>query len=283
MRPGAVPSVFPSASALAPELVELGPLRNGLGSVRNLQLILSSIKVGQKGLFSAVAAVHEDCAEMIGSLGALNEALVRRGTNAEAAQPIVEALRSTLTRLEAALERAVESGRLSAARRLALEQGLPGLVEELSGTLPLVGLLDRAARPRPIDATPVEWIHTSSSDAPGAEAIPAIFVAPADVPEGGLSVDLAAAKTLLVLGVALVARRSTARPLQLRYVVRRGVAAQTEIGFHTQSTMGAAVQIAALPLVEATLPCAQMAARRLGGGFEFSLEPLRVCISWPLS
>jgi hypothetical protein len=263
--------------------VELGPLRNGLGSVRNLQLILSSIKVGQKGLFSAVAAVHEDCDEMIGSLGALNEALVRRGTTAEAAQPLVAALRSTLTRLQAALQRAVESGRLSAARRLALEQGLPGLVEELSGTLPLVGLLDRAARPRPIEATPVEWIHTSSSDAPGLEAIPAIFVAPADLPEGGLSVDLAAAKTLLVLGVALIARRCTARPLQLRYVARRGVAAQTWIGFHTESTMGAAVRIAALPLVEATLPCAEVAARRLGGGFEFSTEPLRVCISWPLS
>ncbi|HEU4581280.1 MAG TPA: hypothetical protein VFS67_23640 [Polyangiaceae bacterium] len=283
MRPGAVPSVFPSASALAPELVELGPLRNGLGSVRNLQLILSSIKVGQKGLFSAVAAVHEDCDEMIGSLGALNEALVRRGTTPEAAQPIVEALRSTLTRLQSALRRAVESGRLSAARRLALEQALPGLVDELSGTLPLVGLLDRAARPRPIDATPVEWIHSSSSEAAGAEAIPAIFVAPADVPEGGLSVDLAAAKTLLVLGVALVARRSAARPLQVRYVARRGVAAQTWIGFHTQSTMGTAVQIAALPLVEATLPCAEVAARRLGGSFEFSPEPLRVCISWPLS
>ena len=286
MRPGAVPSVFPSASALAPELVELGPLRNGLGSVRNLQLILSSIKVGQKGLFSAVAAVHEDCDEMIGSLGALNDALLRRGTHVEAAQPLIEALRSTTTRLQAALQRAVESGRLSAARRLALEQALPGLVEELSGTLPLVGLLDRAARPRPIEATPVEWIHTSSSsssEAPGAEAIPAIFVAPADVPEGGLSVDLAAAKTLLVLGVALIARRCAARPLQLSYVLRRGAAAQTWIGYHTQSTMGAAVRIAALPLVEATLHCAEMAARRLGGGFEFSLEPLRVCISWPLS
>ena len=285
VRPGAVPSVFPSASALAPELVELGPLRNGLGSVRNLQLILSSIKVGQKGLFSAVAAVHEDCDEMIASLGALSDALLRRGTQAEAAQPLVEALRSTLTRLQAALQRAVESGRLSAARRLALEQALPGLVEELSGTLPLVGLLDRAARPRPIEATPVEWIHTSSStsEAPGAEAVPAIFVAPADLPEGGLSVDLAAAKTLLVLGVALIARRCAARPLQLSYVLRRGAAAQTWIGYNTQSTMGAAVRIAALPLVEATLHCAEMAARRLGGGFELSLEPLRVCISWPLS
>ncbi|MEO8181380.1 MAG: hypothetical protein ABI895_21290 [Deltaproteobacteria bacterium] len=280
MRPGAVPSVFPSASALAPELVELGPLRNGLGSVRNLQLILGSIKVGQKGLFSAVAAVHGDCAQMIASLGNLAEALIRRGMSAEAAQPVIAALHGSLTRLEAALEQAVQSGRLSAARRLALEQSLPGLVEELSGTLPLVALLDRSGRPRPAEPSPVGWVHASSSEAPLGEAVPAIFVSPSEPLDtgSGLSVDLDAAKTLIVLGVALVAQRSAARPLQLRYVAR-----QTLIGFGSESTAGIAVRIASLPLVKTTLTCAEMAARRLGGSFEFAPEALSVCISWPLS
>jgi hypothetical protein len=275
--------VFPSASALAPELVELGPLRNGLGSIRNLQLILGSIKVGQKGLYSAVSAVHGDCAPMIASLAALSEALIRRGTRAEDAQPIIDALHGSVTRLEAVLERAVQSGRLSAARRLALEQALPGLVVELGGTLPLVALLDRAARPRPAEASPVGWIHASSSDASLEEAVPAIFVAPADTPDaGGLNIDLTAAKTLIVLGVALVAQRTPARPLQLRYVARRGVS-QTLIGFGAESTAGAALRIASLPLVDSTLVFAQMAARRLGGSLEFSPQPLGVCISWPLS
>jgi hypothetical protein len=274
--------VFPSASILAPELVELGPLRNGFGSVRNLQLILRSIRVGQKGLYSAVVAVHADCAAMIASLHGLAEALERRGTSADAARPVIEALHRSVTRLEAALGAAVESRRLSAARRLALEQALPGLVEEIGGTLPLVALLDRSARPRPMDASPIAWIHSSSSDGPSVEAVPAIFVSPSDVPEVGVSVDLAAAKTLIVLGVALVAQRSPARPLEIRYVARRGVS-QTLIGFGSESTVGAAVRIATLPLVEPTLVCAQVAARRLGGGFEYSSQPLRVCISWPLS
>jgi len=284
VRPGAVPSVFPSASVLAPELVELGPLRNGLGSVRNLQLILSSIKVGQKGLYSAVAAVHGDCAQMTASLGGLAEALVQRGMSAEATEPIIAALHGTLTRLEAALEQAVQSGRLSAARRLALEQALPDLVEELVGTLPLVALLDRAGRPRPAEPSPVGWVHASSSEAPLEAAVPAIFVLPSDTPDAGsgLSVDLAAAKTLIVLGVALVAQRSAARPLQLRYVARRGVS-QTLIGFGAESTAGVAVRIASLPLVKPTRACAEVAARRLGGSFEFAPEALRVCISWPLS
>jgi len=276
--------VFPSASALAPELVELGPLRNGLGSVRNLQLILGSIKVGQKGLFSAVAAVHGDCAQMIASLAGLAEALIRRGMSAEAAQPVIAALHGSLTRLEAALEQAVQSGRLSAARRLALEQALPGLAEELSGTLPLVALLDRSGRPRPAEPSPIDWIHASSSEAPLPEAVPAIFVNPSDPPDAssGLSVDLDAAKTLIVLGVALVAQRSAARPLQLRYVARRGVP-QTWIGFGSESTAGIAVRIASLPLVKPTLTCAELAARRLGGSFEFASEALSVCISWPVS
>jgi hypothetical protein len=264
-------------------LVELGPLRNGLGSIRNLQLILSSIKVGQKELYSAVAAVHADCAPMIASLNGLADALIRRGTSIVAAKPVMDALHGSVTRLEAALERAVQSGRLSAARRLALEQALPGLVEELGGTLPLVALLDRAARPRPLDASPVGWIHASSSEAPAEQAVPAIFVSPADTPDpGALSVDLAAAKTLIVLGVALVAQRTPARPLQIVYAVRRGVS-QTLIGFGAESTAGVAVRIAGLPPVAPTLVCAQVAARRLGGGFEFSAEPLGVCISWPLS
>ena len=283
VRPGTVPSVFPSTSTLAPELVELGPLRNGLGSIRNLQLILGSIKVGQKGLYSAVAAVHDDCAPMIASLNSLADALIRRGTSIEAAKPIMDSLHGSVTRLEATLKRAVQSGRLSAARRLALEQALPGLVEELGGTLPLVALLDRAGRPRPLEASPVGWIHASSSDAPAEQALPAIFVSPSDTPDpGGLNIDLAAAKTLIVLGAALVAQRTPARPLQIVYVARRGVF-QTLIGFGSESTAGVAVRIARLPLVAPTLICAQVAARRLGGSFEFFSEPLGVCISWPLS
>jgi hypothetical protein len=282
VRPGAVPSVFPSATILAPELVELGPLRNGLGSVRNLQLILGSIRVGQKGLYSAVVAVHADCAAMIASLEGLSEALVRRGTTPDAAKPLIDALHGCVSRLETALGAAVQNRRLSAARRLSLEQALPGLVEELGGILPLVALLDRSARPRPLETSPIAWIHASSSEGQSLEAVPAIFVAPPDVPDGGgISVDLAAAKTLIVLGVALVAQRTPARPLELRYVARRGVS-QTWIGFGSESTAGAAVRIATLPLVEPTLACAQVSARRLGGNFEYSVQPLRVCISWPL-
>jgi hypothetical protein len=283
VRPGAVPSVFPSASTLAPELVELGPLRNGLGSVRNLQLVLSSIKVGQKELYSAVVDVHADCAPMITSLPVLSEALVRRGTHREATRPVIDALHVSITRLEAALGQAVQLHRLSAARRLALEQALPGLVEEIGGMLPLVALLDRAARPRPVEASPVAWVHASSTDGAGADAVPAIFVATGEMPEsGGLNVDLAAAKTLIVMGVSLVAQRTAARPLLLQYAARRGVP-QTIIGFGSESTAGAAVRIASLSLVEPTLACAQLAAHRLGGSFEFNPEELRVCISWPLS
>jgi hypothetical protein len=262
--------------------VELGPLRNGLGSVRNLQLVLSSIKVGQKELYSAVVDVHADCAPMIASLPGLSDALVRRGTSVQAARPVIQALHGSITRLEAALGQAVQSNRLSAARRLALEHALPGLVEEIGGTLPLVALLDRSARPRPAEASPVAWIHASSTDGGAEEAVPAIFVAE-ELPEpSGLNVDLAAAKALIVLGVALVAQRTAARPLLLRYALRRGEP-QTLIGFGSESTAGAAVRIASLPLVEPTLACAQLAALRLGGSFEFVPEALRVCISWPLS
>lgn len=265
---------------VAPTLVELGPLRNGLGSLRNLELLLKSIKVGQKGLFAAVAAVHADCAAMIASLGSVSHALESRGTELAVARHLSDALCASLQRLEAALAQSVRSGRLSATQRLALEQDLPRLSREIGGTLPLVALVDRAAQPRPPELTPAAWVHLSSAEGPPPEGVSAFFEASG--PDVGLPVDLAASKLLVVLGCALVAQRSAPLPLRLQFAAEPG-ASRTRIGFGPGSGPGIPVRIAPLPLVDPTLYCAQAAARRLGGSFEYDAEARRVCISWPLS
>jgi hypothetical protein len=273
-------SVFPSASVVAPTLVELGPPRNGLGSLRNLELLLKSIKVGQKGLFAAVAAVHADCAEMIASLGSVSHALESRGTEPEVARHLSDAICASLMRLEAALAQSVRSGRLSATHRLALEQDLPRLSREIGGTLPLVALVDRAAQPRPPELTPAAWVHLSSAEGPPPEGVPAFFEASG--PDLGLPIDLAAAKLLVVLACALLAQRSAPGPLRLQFASEQGLP-RTRLGFGAGSGPGIPVRIAALQVVESTLYCAHAAARRLGGSFEYVAEARRVCISWPLS
>jgi hypothetical protein len=282
------PSVFPSAVARAPGLGELGPLRNGLGSIQNLELLLGSIKVGQKELFAAVSAVHADCASMSAHLGRLAEALVARGTEEPCAHQLTDTVWRSVSALEEALAPSVRLGRLSAARRLGLEQDLARASRELGAALPLVALLDRAAQPRPEDSAQARWVHASSAEE-RAPAISAWFSAPPELLAFGLAVDLAAAQLLLVVGAALAVQGSANAELSIEFRAAPGVAPETWVSLppadsvHQRSASGVLLQIAKLPIIEPSLFCAQVAARRLGGSFEYSARAHRVCICWPLS
>lgn len=285
--------MFPSAVARAPGLGELGPLRNGLGSIQNLELLLGSIKVGQKELFAAVSAVHADCASMNAHLGRLAAALVARGTEEACAHQLTDTVWRSVSALEAALAPSVRLGRLSAARRLGLEQDLARASRELGAALPLVALLDRAAQPRPEESAQARWVHASSAEE-RAPAISAWFPGPPELLASGLAVDLAAAQLLLVVGAALVVQGSPANTeLLLEFRLAPGAAPETWVSLPSslpssasarqRSGPGVLVQIAKLPIIEPSLFCAQVAARRLGGSFEYSARAHRVCICWPLS
>jgi hypothetical protein len=283
------PSVFPSAIARAPGLGELGPLRNGLGSIQNLELLLGSIRVGQKELFAAVSAVHADCASMNAHLGRLTAALVERGTEEACAHQLMDTVWRSVSALETALAPSVRLGRLSAARRLGLEQDLARASRELGAALPLVALLDRAAQPQPVEPAQARWVHASSVEE-RAPAIRAWFTAAPELLASGLAVDLAAAQLLLVLAAALVAQGAPASSeLSIEFRRPPGATPETWVSLDpggtasVRSGSGLPVQIAKLPIIEPSLFCAQVAARRLGGSFEYTARAHRVCICWPLS
>src|SRR5688572_15156839 len=202
-------SLAPSSAnrgAAAPERarIEIGMLRNGLGSIRNLELLIKSIKVGQKGLFSAVAAVHADCAPMIANALGLAQALLDSGVEQACAERLSSALSTSLTDLERVLASAVAAGRLSVAQRLSLERDLARCARELGSTLPLVSLIERASRPPPVELTPAELVHGSSAERSDPKSISVERCLPPNAGHVGLHVDLEAAKMLVAVGVALV-------------------------------------------------------------------------------
>jgi hypothetical protein len=202
-------SLAPSSTqraAAAPERarIEIGMLRNGLGSIRNLELLIKSIKVGQKGLFAAVAAVHADCAPMIANAVGLAQALADSGVEHACAERLSSALSTTLMDLENMLSGAVEAGRLSVAQRLRLERDLARCARELGSTLPLVGLIERASRPPPTELTPADLIHASSAERADQKSVSVDRSLAPDSSQMGLHVDLEAAKMLVAVGVALV-------------------------------------------------------------------------------
>jgi hypothetical protein len=300
--PGAAPSAPRAQRSAEVERRELerlvnaiGVLRNGLGSIKNLELLIKSIKVGQKGLFAAVSAVHADCAPMIAHAAALGESLTELGVEPGCAQRLSSALSLGLVDLERMLASSVESGRLSTARRLELERDLARCARELSSTLPLVQLIERAFRPQPIELTPAELMHagdperadekrvavqlTSSPNAAHREPGPSSI---------SLSVDLEAGKALLGLAVALVIEGNPEGFPCLAFEVPPGGAPLTRVWLAPRSSArpgagGPVVQIAAPRISAHSVLCAEIAARSLGARFEYARDARRVCIYWPLS
>jgi hypothetical protein len=275
----ATPSLRFGAPALGRTLVELGTLRNGLGSIQNLELLLKSIKVGQKGLFAAVAAVHADCAPMIESADGLTDSLVSGGADAGCARRLSDVLRVNLTELEAVLALAIRSGRLSVGQRLKLEHELSRSGRELGAVLPLVSLLERASRPKPLDLTPIELVHATSVEGPEPKGVAALLSLPPGSLGDGLGVDLDAAQMLVALGVALVVDGNPSGQARVSFASTNGTCPVTTIGLSAGT--GTRVRIAALRLVGPSLLCAQVASRSLGGRFEYSPEARKVSIYWP--
>jgi hypothetical protein len=261
-------------------LDDLGTLNNGLGSIRNLELLLKSIKVGQKALFAAVAAVHADCAPMIASAGRLSGSLMAVGADPECARCLSDLLRASLTNLEEVLAVAVRAGRLSVAQRLKLEHELSRSGNDLGAALSLVGLMERASRPRPIELTPAGLVHAASAERCEQKVASALLSVPPGLAEKGLQVDLDAAKMLIALGVALVLEGHSRAAALVSFAWPPGGEAVTTISVGAGTEPGL-VHVAAARLVPPSLLCAQVASRGTGGRFEYSAESRRVCIYWP--
>jgi hypothetical protein len=256
-------------------------LRNGLGSIRNLELLIKSIKVGQKGLLSAVAAVHADCAPMIANAIGIAQALVARGVDTGCAERLSSALSTSLTDLEAMLAETVDAGRLSVAQRLKLERDLSRCARELGSTLPLVSLIERASGPRPAELTPLDLIYASSAERGDPQAI-GVYRGP-EPREGAhaVQVDLEAAKTLVALAVALVMDGAPPGHPRLGFHAQCGSALVTTV--ELGEAAGTRLAVPALGLSGPSALCAEMAARSLGARFEYHRDTRRVCIYWPLS
>lgn len=278
-----------SARPPARPQLELGMLRNGLGSIRNLELLIKSIKVGQKGLFAAVTAVHADCAPMIAHSIGLGRGLAEVGVDSSCAERLSSALSTSLTDLEGMLAVAVEAGRLSVAQRLKLERDLARCARDLSSTLPLVSLIERASRPPPLELTPLSLVHASSAERSDQKSVTVLKGPSPDVEQCSLSVDLESAKTLVALAVALVTDGNPdARP-QLGFALQAGGHPVSTVCLAAARAAEApglgqtVLNIMALRLSAHSVSCAEVASRSLGGSFEYARDARRVCIRWPLS
>jgi hypothetical protein len=212
----------------------------------------------------------------------------------------------------------VASGRLSVAQRLKLEGDLSRCGRELSSTLPLVALIERAARPRPLELTPVDLVHASSAERSEDKGVLVYRAPSASASQCSLNVDLEAAKTLVALAVSLVLDGNPDGYPRLGFELQPGGAPVSTVslipgslnpgGLNPGSPTspgpdgrasarpdqgpspaaaadgpGVRLRIVPLRLSAPSVLCAEVAARRLGARFEYARDARRVCIYWPMS
>jgi hypothetical protein len=258
---------------------------------------------------------------MIANAVGLAGALIDNGVDTGCAERLSNVLSTSLTDLEKLLAGVVASGRLSVAQRLKLEGDLSRCARDLSATLPLVALIERSARPRPLELTPVELVHASSAERSEEKSVTVYRTPSASAAQCALNVDLEAAKTLVALAVALVLDESPEGHARLSFELQSGgvpvstvslapgrlapaslapasleprgpgpnrsAPARADDGPPSSAAAadahGVRLRIVPLRLSAPSVLCAEVAARRLGARFDYARQERRVCIYWPMA
>jgi hypothetical protein len=262
----------------APDVGARGCVRDALGSLRNLERLLQSIKVGPRALSSVIPAVHASCGPLLGAVRQLLEGLTPLG----AAPAAVEAyVTPRVVALEKALERA-GSAPLNARRRLELESAVARAVAELETGCALVELLERAHTGTGTFVSLLEVARSThrvpdGASSSGYEQFSVTVVAR---PAPDVLVDPRVAAEL----VAIAVRRVASTPGAGRPHLEIGPTGNARVSIRVSPgpAEGEPLVILAPRLIEPTLAAALAAARACGGDFVVG-EDGGIALEWPAS
>lgn len=262
--------------------IDLGTLRNGLGSVKNLELLLKSLKVGPKALYPVVVAVHADCGPLLAASEALEPALVSMGIDAECARELGSYVAKRVSMFEAALSQVLTGKSLLVAERLRLEAETARVASDLDAALPLIELLDQVTQPGSRRMTLSQLIsqyRPEDQPAPRGTRHVIATVAPLSVEcESVVTVSPRTTMMLASLAVSLVCGDATDLPVHIRFGLTNGVSALTTIAQGVGP--GEALKITTVRPIEPTLSCARAAAHFIGARFEYQPAERLATIAW---
>lgn len=159
-----------------PEVIEAGGvLRDMLGSLRNLDQLVRSMRVGPKGLERAIPDVHSACQPSMQAVRELNRLLVEALPHEQEAIEAVSAfVLGCMERVTASLQ-AASGHSMTAKNRLALEQMLREMLPQLEAGRDLLELLAEAAW-TPAVASPVLEMLSIRQVSEGTASLPTVEV-----------------------------------------------------------------------------------------------------------
>jgi hypothetical protein len=275
---------MPGLLELEPKLaeVDLGSLRNGLGSVHNLESLLKSLKVGPKALLPVVVAVHADCAPLLAATQGLAPALKSLGIDEHCADELSQYMSTRVADLEVALRQVLGARNLPVSERLRLEGETRRIGQELEAALPLVELLDQVTQPGSTRMTLSQLISQyRPEDQPASRAqrhVVATLAPVSAAPEGAVLVNPKTTMMLISLAVSLVCEGATDLPVHITLGVMEGGIPTTSIAQNRGS--GELVKISTVQPVPPILRCTGEAARAIGAGFDYCPRSRLVRIAW---
>lgn len=275
MSIGRPPSSRPSSGADPRLDAARGLVRDALGSLRNLEQLLKSIRVGPKALSAVIPDVHASCAPLLGAVRELLGA-VREQLPGDRAPDALEAF--IAPRVEA-LEQALAKGRrepLNAKNRLALEAVVARASSELDAARALMEMLEEALGGPALRVDLLELVRSAAQTSGRTESDEAAVQATLAAPPQGLEllVNPRLATWLLGVGAQLIGGQDLPPPhLTL-------IASGSRCGFRVQRGPGTgeALSLHARPLIAPTLECARTAT--LLSGAELDHEDATCTILW---
>ncbi|MBI3202766.1 MAG: hypothetical protein HYZ29_14600 [Myxococcales bacterium] len=262
----------PSGKPDEPQALEaaLGHFRDALGSVKNLEQGLHSVRVGPRSIESVLPDVRDSCAAIESSAREVLDRVARRLPDRTAVDELLAWLGPRARELDRVLTAALGKP-VNAKARLGLEQDVARLSRELEAGRALVDLLDDAVRGSrfPLDLAELVRHARVSRDASAhieARVAPGL--------SGEVLVNPRVCGLVMGIGASLVHQRSGSTP-----IVSRGTDACLVIGVE-----GAGTEVVLLPtvtLLAPTLSCARAAARACGLGLRWDEAAARFSVTLP--
>lgn len=253
-------------------------MRDAMGSLRNLEQLLHSMRVGPRAISSVLPAVHASCSLITGSMTELLEAMASRLPSRAPIDALLGYVTPRVQELDRALASAVPKP-MYAKNRLKLESVVTRLAGELDGARELLDVLDGATWGRPVRVELGELLRggvkrEAQADLPGSRLVD-VTVARAAAAEALVSPRVAMG--LMAIGVAWVAaQRTDAMPHVDVHGGPEGSGLEISFGARSGDTMTVSVP----PLLEPTLLCAETAAALSGAKLSYIEAPPRFSLDW---
>jgi hypothetical protein len=257
-----------------------GVVRDALASVRNLEHLLRSPRVGARAIAQVIPSLKASCDPLAVSVDQILEQVraVANGSVEVATAELEAFVPGVVERLRAALDERAGTA-IDAKGRLAFENAIVLVGAELNSVRQLLDLLVRATERSATDLSILEVIHEtfSASSRPGPPRNPIRVVASYETDGSDFRASPQILMPLISIGIAMV-HRAADEPISLEAICMQGEPVQIIIS-HSGARGTEEYSFEPPLIVPPTLVSAQTAARLAGGTFVAGEGRAALC--WP--